>query len=153
EAKEVLPSVLPPLRGDVPTLVVGKLAGKVADLAYTVTGESSGKEFSQKVSHKVPASEADHIFLTQIHGQWKARKDRPALLQADRALAYAQTQHYLAVEDLLAKAEMAIEQNNIDLAHKLYDQVQQLDPGNVRAKGGVSLIDEMRKGKLNREDM
>ena len=56
-ATEVLPSQLPPLRGDSATLVVGKLARDVKALDFTLSGEVAGKDFSVKTSHVVPAGD------------------------------------------------------------------------------------------------
>ena len=45
--------------------------------------------------------------------QWKTQKDRPALLQADRALAYASENNQLARADLVAQAEWALEKEEV----------------------------------------
>ena len=112
---------------------------------FTVKGEVAGKEFSVKATHKVPASDNENHFLAGVHGQWKARaRTCPALLPAERALAFAHKQNQLAVEDLVAKAEMALEANNLDAARKIYEQAQELDPHNAQAKGGLVLVEKMK---------
>src|SRR5581483_8800887 len=92
---EAYPARLPPLRSDVPTLVVGKLKpGKV--LAYTVAGEVDGRPMRYEASPAVPRPEPDHFFLVTTVAQWRAAKDRPALMPADRALAFAFEQNQMA---------------------------------------------------------
>ena len=112
--KDVLPTRMPPLRRDAATLVVGKLDKGTAKIGYTLTGTVFGNEVKDADELKVPATDDENFFLTSVHGQWKAARDRPALLQADRALAFAYKQNQLAVEDLVAKAEMALEHNKLD---------------------------------------
>ena len=103
-AGDVLPTRLPPLRGDAPTLVLCKLAPGVAKFDYGVAGKAGGRDVRFTASEAVPAPEADNFFLVNVAAQWREQKDRPAILAADRALAFAAEQHELAREDLLAKA-------------------------------------------------
>ena len=113
----------------------------------------AGKVVRSDATFKVPASDMENFFLVGVHGQWKAGADRPALLQSDRALAYAHKQTQLALEDLLAKGEMSLEQNKLDVAQKLYEQAQQFAPHSPRAKGGLVLVEKMKTGKKSRADM
>lgn len=149
-AKEVLPSKLPPLRRDAGTLVVGKLPGNAAVLSYKLSGTLAGKPVRADAEFKVPASDEEHFFLVGVHGQWKAAADRPALLPSDRALAYAHKQTQLALEDLLAKGELALEQNKLDAAAKLFEQARQFAPHSPRARGGLVLVEKMKTGKKSR---
>ncbi len=103
-ATDVLPTRLPPLRGDAPTLVLGKLPAGAAKFDYSVSGKVSGQDKRVDASEPMPEPDADNFFLVNIAGQWQAAKDRPALLPADRALASADTQLELGREDLLAQA-------------------------------------------------
>ena len=151
--KDILPSKLPPLRRDQATLVVGKLPAGLKTVQLQLTGEVGGKVVRVEQTFKVPASDEDNFFLTNIAEQWKVRKDRPALLPADRALAYAHKQHQLAVEELLARGEYALEQDQLDAAHRAFEQAQQLAPRSARARGGLVLVDKMRTGKKTRQDM
>ena len=106
-ATDVLPTRLPPLRGDAPTLVLGKLPAGAAKFDYSVSGKVSGQDKRVDASEPMPEPDADNFFLVNIAGQWQAAKDRPALLPADRALASADTQLELGREDLLAQAYWA----------------------------------------------
>jgi tetratricopeptide (TPR) repeat protein len=140
-----LPTKLPPLRRDTPTLVVGRMK-PMARFDYRLAGAVAGQEVKLEGSEKVPAPEVDNFFLVNLEGQWrdKGAKDRPNLLAADRALAYAFDQNQLARADLLAKAEMALDQNKLEHALNLYKQVRHFDPHSAEAKGGVALVERMR---------
>jgi tetratricopeptide (TPR) repeat protein len=151
--KDVLPGKLPPLRRDAGTLVVGKLPAGTTSIEYKLSGTVAGKSVRADASFKVPASDPEHFFLVSVFNQWKVAKDSPALLQSDRALAYAHKQNLLIVEDLLAKGELALEQNKLDVAHKLFEQAGQLAPHAARAKGGLALVEKMKTGKKSRADM
>ena len=152
-AKEVLPSKMPPLRRDAGTLVVGKLPRDAKTIEYKLSGTVSGKTTRSDASFKVPASDVENYFLVGVHSQWKAGADRPALLQSDRALAYACKQTQLALEDLVAKGEMALEQNKLDAAQKMFEQAEQFAPHSVRVRGGLILVEKMKTGKKSRADM
>ncbi len=152
-ATDVLPSRLPPLRGDASTLVLGKLPAGVAKFDYSVSGKVSGQDRKVDASEPMPEPDVDNFFLVNIAGQWQAAKDRPALLPADRALASAATQHELAREDLLAQAYWALEEDQIDPAFKLFQQAQRLDPHCVEAAAGIDIVAQIRDGKLTKEQL
>ncbi len=151
--KDFLPSKLPPLRRDAATLVVGKFAPGTKAIDYKLSGTVAGKDVRVDASLPVPAADVDHFFLVSIYDQWKGARDRPALLQADRALAYAHKQNQIALEDVLSKGEMALELNKLDLAQKLFEQAKVFAPHSERAKGGVLLVERMKTGKKSRADM
>src|SRR5262249_19762404 len=69
---------------------------------------------------KVPAPDLDHYFLASILSQWQSAKDQPALIRADRALAYALEQNQLASTDLLAQGHWALQENRYDVAAALF---------------------------------
>src|SRR5262249_1635300 len=83
---DVLPSKMPPLRRDVPTLVIGKLKANTKKIDFTVSGNSAGKAVKLEAGFKVPEPNREYFFLPGLAAQWKARPEIPALLQADRAL-------------------------------------------------------------------
>src|SRR5207248_5852259 len=73
---EFYPTKLPPLRSDVPTLVVGRFqAGE--ELTYTVEGTIAGESRSVTKTEKVSAPEIDNFFLASMVKQWKQAKDQP----------------------------------------------------------------------------
>jgi tetratricopeptide (TPR) repeat protein len=159
----------------VPTLVVGKLnkAGarfittnptrdgdrivpsKPGDpFAYTLTGKVAGNEVTVPVSEKkAPRADEDNFFLVDMVEQWKQAKDRPALLQADRALAYAFEHNQLARADLVAQGEWAVEKNKFDVAQRLFRQALKADPTSARAKAGLKLVEDLRAGKKTFADV
>jgi hypothetical protein len=147
EVVEASPSKLPPLRPDVPTLVVGKIKPG-ARLDYTLTGTVAGNDVKVQVSEKVPAPDVENFFLVNMVEQWRAQRDRPALIQADRALAYAFETNQVARADLLAKADWALEQKKFDVAVRLFQQAQKADPTSQRARAGQKLAENLRDGKV-----
>jgi tetratricopeptide (TPR) repeat protein len=174
EVSEAFPTALPPLRPDVPTLVVGKLGkggerfiatkptkvgdrivpGRAADrFEYTVTGKVTGNDVTVKVSENPLPPKAENFFLVNMFEQWKGQKDRPALIQADRALAFASERSQMARADLLAKAEWAMEKKKFDVAERLYRQAVKADPMSVKAKAGLRLVQELRDGKKTLKDV
>ncbi len=147
---ESLPTRLPPLRRDTPTLVVGKLHKPGARLEYTVAGKLGGQPVQLKMAQAVPAADPDNFFLMHMVKQWREQKDRPALIQADRALVLSDKQNQLARVDLLSKAEWAMDLDKFDSAFKLFKQVQELDPGCKEAQLGMDLVQKLRDGKITR---
>ncbi len=154
---EVLPTKLPPLRPDVPTLVVGKFADAPAKdevrFDYTLTGKVNGEETRVTVSEKMPVPDDDNFFLVNMLDQWRTQKDRPALLQADRALDFAFEANQLARADLVAQADWALEKKQLDAAARLYQEALQADPTSARAKAGIKLVEDLRSGKMKFEDI
>ena len=155
---QVMPTKLPPLRPDVPTLVVGTFAGapdKEGTLFnYTLTGKINGDEAGRvEVAEKMPKADDDNYFLVNMIDQWRTQKDRPALLQADRALAFAFENNQLARADLVAQAEWALEKKKLDAAEKLYKQALKADPTSQRARAGLQLVEDLRSGKKTFDDL
>src|SRR5262249_35312219 len=150
---EVLPATLPPLRSDVPTLVVGRIKEK-GKLSCSITGiVNRSQEVKLELNEELPGSEPDNFFLATMLQQCWARKEHPALLQADRALAFTHEHNVLAREELLAQADMALERNELAAAQRLYDQALQLDPDSVDAKSGQFVVRRLKEGKLTREQL
>src|SRR5262249_39817166 len=87
-ATEFYPTKLPPIRGDSPTLVVGKMK-QAAKLDYSIEGTLLGKKVTIPASEVVPAAEIDNFFLVGMVEQWKAANNKEAAspFRADRALA------------------------------------------------------------------
>jgi tetratricopeptide (TPR) repeat protein len=154
---EALPTKLPPLRPDVPALVVAKFAGEPAKneppLDYTLTGKVGGEPVRLVVSEKMPASDEENFFLVDTFDQWKQRKDRPSLLQADRALAYAYENNQLTRADLIAQADWALEKKKFDAAQRLYERAVKADPNSERARAGLKLVRDLRSGKLTLDEV
>src|SRR5262249_19618065 len=135
---EVLPAKLPPLRADAPTLVVGRLKGG-NELSYTVRGSVGGKLVVVTATEKLPAPEADNFFLVSMVTQWRNAKDQAALIRGDRALAHAYEQNMLAVLELDAQGQLAIQDRKLDHAERLFKQARQLNPADAEAKAGLDI--------------
>jgi hypothetical protein len=149
---EVLPATLPPLRGDTPTLVVGRIAaGK--EFSYTIKGTVNGKSVTITDTEKVPPDEKDNFFLVSLVQQWRNAKDQGAIIRADRALAYAYEQNLLAIRDLVAQGEMAIYEKKLEHAEHLFNEALLLDPADAEAQAGKNVVAKMKDGTLTREDV
>jgi tetratricopeptide (TPR) repeat protein len=149
---EFYPAKLPPVRGDSPTLVVGRL-NSVADLSYTLSGLVAGRDVQLQNSESLPEPELDNFFLVGMVEQWKNSKDQPALTRADRALADAQTRSRFARDDLIAQAEVALGSDKLDIAKTLFDKAKKLDPNDIEAKAGLKVVDRLKGGFIKKEDL
>ncbi|MGH7172961.1 MAG: hypothetical protein ACRELG_21985, partial [Gemmataceae bacterium] len=154
---EVMPTKLPPLRPDVSTLVVGTFAGapdkEGTPFEYTLTGKVNGAEVRVAFSEKMPKADDDNYFLVNLIDQWKTGKDRPSLLQADRALAFAFENNQLTRADLVVQAEWALEKKKFEAAQRLFKQALKADPTSDRARAGLRLVEDLRSGKKSLEDL
>jgi hypothetical protein len=152
EVADVIPTVLPPLRGDAPTLVAGRVASGQT-ITYSVEGTVAGREVRIQGSEAIPEPEPDNFFLLSMIEQWKNSKDQPALSRADRTLAYSYQQGQLARTGLLDEAEWALGQNKLEAAQALFQQVKKLDPQDVEADAGLKLVDKLKAGTLKKEQL
>jgi tetratricopeptide (TPR) repeat protein len=150
EVADAMPTLLPPLRGDAPTLVVGHLR-LGHSLTYSVEGTVLGRNVHIQGSEPIPEAEPDNFFLVSMIEQWKNGKDQPALNRADRTLAYAYQQGQLARTGLLDQAEWAMGQNHFEAAQRLFEQVKKLDPQDVEAGAGLKMIEKVRSGAVTKE--
>ncbi|MGE3804448.1 MAG: hypothetical protein AB7K24_07230, partial [Gemmataceae bacterium] len=149
---EYYPTRLPPLRGDVATLVLGKL-NPAATLTYEVTGRVGDRAVRIEQTEKVHDAELDNFFLVTMVDQWKNAKDQPALMQADRALAHAQLNTQIARDELLGQAQMAMLLDRVDAAQDLFGEAQKIDPRDEEAQGGLRLAALIREGKIKPEQL
>jgi hypothetical protein len=149
---EALPATLPPLRGDTPTLVVGRIAaGK--EFSYTIKGTVNGKSVTLTGTEKVTEPEKDNFFLVSLVQQWRGAKDQAAIIRADRALAHAYEQNMLAIRDLVAQGEMAIQEKKLEHAERLFNEALLLDPADAEAEAGKNVVAKMKDGTLTRDDV
>ena len=95
----------------------------------------------------------DNFFLVGSFEQWKNGKDQPALIRADRALAYAFQQSQVVVADLHSKAEWAMARDNWEAAKGLYEQAKKIDANDTEADGGLKIIEQLRSGALKKETL
>ena len=148
----VMPNRLPPLRGDAPTLVVGKL--KNGDkIGYRITGKVAGRDVTKEKTETAPEPGFENFFLTSLVGQWRHQADAPALLRADRALATAERTNQLARADLVAQAEWALAEDKWEAAEKLYKQAGDVDPHNGDVMAGLEVVRKLRTGAVTKEQL
>jgi tetratricopeptide (TPR) repeat protein len=149
---EAFPTHLPPLRGDVPTLLVGRLDNP-EKFGLIITGKVGDRDVKVDLEAKLPEPGVENFFLAGMVNQWRQAKDRPALIPADRALGFAFERNRLACADLLARATIALENKNLDAATRLFQQVLDIDPNAEDAKDGAKLVDGIRDGKVKLDDL
>jgi tetratricopeptide (TPR) repeat protein len=149
---ESYPTVLPPVRSDTPTLVVGKLKETNA-ISYTLEGTLGGQDLRLEPSLPTHEAEADNFFLVGVVEQWKKAPDQPAAFPGDLVLDRALTQSQLAREDLIAQAEWALGQDRLDVALDLFQKAKQIDPQDVEAGAGIKVVERLKAGKLSKEEM
>ncbi len=149
---KVTPQKLPPLRADVPTLVVGRM-NDAAELVFTVSGSVAGQAqpINFDMTEKVTAPEIDNYFLVSMVNQWDKAPTQPALIRADRALALAYENTRLYHGELLLSAQFALEKNDVKSALRLYEDARALDPNDAEAGAGIKLCANLQNGKLTRE--
>lgn len=152
EVADVIPTVLPPLRADAPTLVVGRVQSGQT-IPYSVDGTVAGRSVHISGSEAIPEAEPDNFFLVSMIEQWKNSNDQPALSRADRTLAYAYQRSQLARTGLLDQAEWALGQSKLEDAQNLFQQVKKLDPQDVEAEAGLKLIEKLRAGTLTKKEL
>jgi tetratricopeptide (TPR) repeat protein len=152
EIAEAVPGKMPPLRGDVPTLVIGKVKGGTT-VGYHLSGLVAGQEQVKEKTETLPEPEADNFFLASLLNQWRGDRDSPARLRADRALAYAQETNELARADLIAQAEWALGDDKWEVAEKLFEQALQLDPNDGESKAGLEVVKKLRSGALTKDQL
>ena len=147
---DVCPAILPPLRSDSPTLVVGRIKGDVKQLDFTVTGFQAGRkaELAVQATEKILAPNLDNFFLVGMIDQWSKAKDFPATLRADRALGIAYENTRLQHLNLLDSAQMALEEGKFAAAHNLFKQAKTLSPADGQADAGIKIVDRLTDGSL-----
>ena len=148
---QVSPKNLPPLRADVPTLVVGRMQDTPA-IAYTLTGTIAGRPepIALEATEKVAAPELDNYFLARMIHQWDNAPTQPALIRANRALAFAYENTRLYHGELLLNAQIALEKNEVLAALHLYEDARALDPHDAEAGAGIKICANLQSGKLTR---
>jgi hypothetical protein len=154
EVAEALPTRLPPLRGDAPTLVAGLLKNGAKSIAITAEGTLAGKRHTLTMSEAVPAPDASNYFLVRLVDQWAASdRTAPALIRADRSLALSYEQTRLAHDEVLTQAHWALSQNQLDAATKLFDAALKIDPQDAEPKTGLKLVARLKDGKITRDQL
>jgi hypothetical protein len=150
---EVLPSKLPPLRGDSPTLMVGKVKPGAESLSLSVEGTIAGKPARAEIKEKVSKPQNDNYFLVSMFQQWSKapNKAAPALIRADRALAYAMQQTRLTMDEYITEGQWALSDNRLDVADKLFGLALKLDPNDFEAQNGKAVVQKLKEGKITRK--
>lgn len=149
----VLPNRLPPLRGDVPTLVAGNCRG-AKEIECRIEGTVAGKPVSVTIKEAVPAPEASNFFLVNLVKQWgEFDRSAPAVMRADRGLALSFEQTRLARDEFLTQANWALGLEKLQAAENLFKAAQQVDPQGAEAAAGLRVVERLRSGEINRDEL
>ena len=153
DATDICPSVLPPLRSEVPTLLVGQFKKLPKQIDYTITGAIQGRkgDVTVRASEKVQPPSLDHYFIATMAEQWAKARENPAILRADRALAFAYEQTRLQHLECIESAELALSDNKIEAAGRFFQQARQLAPHDPQAEAGIRVVDRLKDGTLTRD--
>ncbi|MEZ6139399.1 MAG: VWA domain-containing protein [Zavarzinella sp.] len=156
-AAEMYPTQLPPLRADVPTLVVGRFAKDQvpAKIDLGIQGTIHGQPVKTAVELALPKTGMENYFLVSMVKQWgeSGRGEAPAVLRADRTLALAYENTRIAREEFLEQAEWALGSKRADKAKMLFEAALKIDPENVRAEAGMNIIGKLDRGELTYEKL
>jgi tetratricopeptide (TPR) repeat protein len=154
--KSMMPTTLPPLRSDSPTLVCGRMApSEGGDFQFDVQGTPLGSRapIAWHGKFDLPMPESKHYFLKNLVEQWEKAKDRPALLRADRALTLAFDRTRNAYDELMLTAEMAFDKHFYDAAGRAAAGAKLLAPTESEPDAMMRLADNAKLGKLTPEDI
>ena len=82
--------------------------------------------------------------------QWSqaGSKAAPALIRADRALAYAFQQTLLTQEEYITQAHWALAEDKFDVAEKLFGLAEKVNPYDGEAAKGLAVVKKLRDGTL-----
>ncbi len=151
---EAYPTKLPPLRGDLPTLMIGKYTD-AASFDMTIAGTIAGRDTSVVIHEAMAPSEHENIFLVAMVDQWRHANNKaaPALIRADRAFAYAYQQTKLTHEEYLTQAHWALSEDKIAVAGKLFELASKVDPYDHEAVNGLAVVKKLQDGSISRKQL
>src|SRR5262249_50500056 len=154
-ALEAVPTKLPPLRSDSPTLMVAKVKPDTPELVLNVEGTVAGIATKVEIREKIAKPEAENFFLVGMFDQWtrSGNKSAPALIRADRAMAYAQQQSRLMVEEYVTQAQWALTDQRLDVADRLYTMALKLDPNDAEAQAGQEVVKKLKTGTATQKQL
>jgi tetratricopeptide (TPR) repeat protein len=154
--KTVMPTTLPPLRSDSPTLVCGRMTPTDSgDFQFDVQGTPIGSRtpISRHGKYELTAPESEFYFLKMLVEQWEKAKDRPALLRGDRALTLAYDRTRKAYDELMLTSQMAFNSHHYDAALRAANNALRLAPSEKEPEAMVRLAEGAKLGKLTPEDL
>ena len=134
EADKLLPGMVPPIRSDRETILLGK--GRLGDvLKVTATGElGPGKMGSLAWSVKPAAAQPGNTFLA---GLWNMAEQSDGLLVAvagSELMNEARQEYEGQVQELVAQGRQAVAKRDLKQAEQIAHAIRQIDPANVQAE-------------------
>src|SRR5262249_22669360 len=106
---------------------------------------------SLALKEDVQAPDLSNYFLLSMARQWKNAKSEAALVRADRALALAYEQTRIDHIERLQGAQIAIDQNKLDAALRLFEEAKQIMPHDKEAEAGIRVVAKLKDGTLTRD--
>ncbi len=149
---EAMPTRLPPLRGDMPTLVAGQFRGETVECR--VEGTVNGKPVAMVLKDQLPPTDGNNYFLMNLVKQWSdADRSAPAVMRADRGLALSFEQTRLARDEFLTQAQWAMGVDKYDAAEHLFKTAGAIDPLDAEAAGGAKIAQQLRSGTTTKTQL
>lgn len=143
EVDSLLPSALPPLRGDRDTIVLGKGATAEA-LEVSVRGTHQGKTLDLNWTIRPAAAQAGNVFLSHL---WSAaRRDGGLSFGAagTELLTIARQEFDDHVQRLVARGERAVMTRDLKQAEQIAWAIRQADPANVDSQTILAAAQKVR---------
>jgi tetratricopeptide (TPR) repeat protein len=150
---EAMPTRLPPLRGDSPTLVAGQFR-KGDAVECRVEGFVAGKQVAMVLKDQLPETDGNNFFLMNLVKQWgDADRSAPAVMRADRGLALSFEQTRLARDEFLTQAHWALGMDKLDAAEHLFQTANAMDPQDSEAAAGAKIAQRLRSGEITKQQL
>ena len=148
ELGQTFPAVMPPLRSDRDTILLGATADKlssVLEVKIEVEDFAGSHELSWAV--KPESSQEDHAFLTQI--VLNARGDEGMSLPTLGSAGLAETARLVGAQadQLTRLAQRAISTGDHEAAKRIAANVLRIDPGNAQARTVQHVVEELAPGE------
>src|SRR5262249_18016646 len=143
---------LPPLRADARTLMVGRLK-ETDTFSMKIDGNLAGQPTTVFIREKIAKPENDNFFLVSLLAQWSKAEARsaPALISAERALAYGEQQTLLTQEEYMTQAHWALADDKVDVAEKLFGLAAKVNPHDAEAANGLAVVKKLKEGSLTQK--
>jgi hypothetical protein len=139
EVDELLPDVVPPIRADRETILLGK--GHIAEsLKVVVTGEGRSLDWTIKPA----ATQPGNTFLVGLWGLAERTEGLAVAVAGQELLEVARQEFEDNLVQLVALGKQAVAARNLKEAEQVADMIRQLDPANVDAQ---TILNAVQKAK------
>jgi tetratricopeptide (TPR) repeat protein len=150
---DAMPTRLPPLRADSPTLVAGQFR-KGEAIECRIEGLVNGKPVAMVLKEQVPETDGNNFFLMNLVKQWSgADRSAPAVMRADRGLALSFEQTRLARDEFLTQAQWALSVDKLDAAEHLFQSATAMNPQDAEAAAGARIAHQLKSGEITKQQL